>query len=163
MSPRAAWRLESLGLIAVYDYVAGKADWGAAGLPLEGAAGPWVGELARHEVPTCGLDEPLSSVRERVRQSGFETCIVVNEHGVVLGRLGRRALAGEDEAPVEDAMASGPGTVRPDLPVAEAVRRMRERDLSSLLVTRSDGTLIGLVRRGEAAGSDPGSDSTAQP
>lgn len=32
MSPRAAWRLERLGFEPVYDYVAGKVDWMAAGL-----------------------------------------------------------------------------------------------------------------------------------
>ncbi len=146
MSPRAAWRLESLGFTAVHDYVAGKADWGAAGLPLEGTAGPWVGALARSEVPTCHLNEPLREVRERVRASGFETCVVVNEHGVVLGRLGRPALRAEDEATVEEAMTAGPGTVRPDLTVATAAKRMRERNLPGLLVTRSDGTLVGLLR-----------------
>ena len=31
MSPRAAWRLEALGFGGVYDYVAGKVDWIAAG------------------------------------------------------------------------------------------------------------------------------------
>ena len=36
MSPRAAWRLESLGFSKVYDYVEGKADWAVAGLPREG-------------------------------------------------------------------------------------------------------------------------------
>ncbi len=36
MSPRAAWRFESLGGTRVYDYVAGKVDWFAAGLPREG-------------------------------------------------------------------------------------------------------------------------------
>jgi hypothetical protein len=30
MSPRAAWRLESIGFGQVYDYAAGKADWGSA-------------------------------------------------------------------------------------------------------------------------------------
>jgi hypothetical protein len=115
MSPRAAARLESLGFTKVYDYVAGKADWGSAGLPLEGAAAPWVGELARSEVPTCRLDEPLRGVRERVRASAFDTCIVVNEHGVVLGRLGRHALRADDGATVEEAMTAGPGTVRPNL------------------------------------------------
>ena len=33
MSPRAAWRLESLGFRNVHDYPAGKSDWMAAGLP----------------------------------------------------------------------------------------------------------------------------------
>ena len=39
MSPRAAWRLESLGFTKVYDYVPGKTDWLAAGLPREGDEG----------------------------------------------------------------------------------------------------------------------------
>src|SRR6266851_66135 len=45
MSPRAAWRLESLGFGEVYDYVAGKLDWMAAGLRTEGtnAAHPRAG------------------------------------------------------------------------------------------------------------------------
>ncbi len=33
MSPRAAARLETLGFDDVYDYVSGKSDWMAAGLP----------------------------------------------------------------------------------------------------------------------------------
>jgi Mg/Co/Ni transporter MgtE len=153
MSPRAAWRFESLGFTAVYDYVAGKADWGAAGLPLEGTAGPWVGSLARSDVPICRLDELLRAVRERVRTSGFGTCVVVNEHEVVLGRLGRQALGADDDATAEERMTAGPGTVRPSLTVAAAARRMRERDLTGLLVTRSDGTLVGFLRR-EDAGSE---------
>src|SRR6266516_46216 len=54
MSPRAAWRLESIGFTQVYDYVAGKADWGSAGLPLEGTRGSEtrVGAHLRHDVPT---------------------------------------------------------------------------------------------------------------
>ena len=38
MSPRAAWRLDSLGFTEVYEYSAGKSDWAAYGLPLEGKA-----------------------------------------------------------------------------------------------------------------------------
>lgn len=57
MSPRAAWRLEGLGFSPVYDYVPGKVDWFAAGLPKEGklAEVPTVGEAARQDVPTCSL------------------------------------------------------------------------------------------------------------
>ena len=36
MSPRAACRLEAFGFRPVYDYVTGKADWLASGLPTEG-------------------------------------------------------------------------------------------------------------------------------
>jgi rhodanese-related sulfurtransferase len=37
MSLRAAWRLEDLGFEKVYDYVPGKADWFANGLPKVGS------------------------------------------------------------------------------------------------------------------------------
>ena len=36
MSPRAVCRLEALGFQQVYDYVPGKVDWLARGLPREG-------------------------------------------------------------------------------------------------------------------------------
>jgi hypothetical protein len=57
MSPRAAWRLEGLGFEMVYDYVPGKADWFASGLPKEGrlALVPTIGDAARREVPTCAV------------------------------------------------------------------------------------------------------------
>ena len=47
MSPRAAWRLETLGFERVYDYVGGKADWLGHALPREGEAAsvPNAGEL----------------------------------------------------------------------------------------------------------------------
>jgi hypothetical protein len=95
MSPRAAWRLEALGFELVYDYVAGKAAWGAAGLPREGRAAsePSSGDAADKHVPTCHLDEDLHQVRERVRTTDWEQCIVVNTQRIVLGRIGRRSLA----------------------------------------------------------------------
>ncbi|MGH2689826.1 MAG: hypothetical protein ACRDKW_13630, partial [Actinomycetota bacterium] len=73
MSPRAAWRLESLGFGDVYDYAAGKLDWLAAGLPSEGmnASRPRAGDVARDDVPTCRLDERLGDVRERTRARGW--------------------------------------------------------------------------------------------
>src|SRR5919197_997398 len=91
MSPRAAWRLESIGFTQVHDYVAGKADWGSAGLPLEGARGSAtrVGAHLRRDVPTCRIDERLRDVTARVRAAGSDTCFVVNEETVVLGLLER--------------------------------------------------------------------------
>ncbi len=83
-----------MGFEQVYEYEDGKRDWGSFGLPREGrvAEQPSAGDLARADVPTCLLTDSLSEVRRRVRESGWETCIVVNDHRVVLGRLGRRAI-----------------------------------------------------------------------
>src|SRR5437764_580639 len=104
MGPRAAWRLESIGFIQVHDYVAGKADWGSFGLPLEGMKGARAGEHVRADVPTCGLEARLQDVRRVVSAAGWDTCIVVNASGVVLGRLGRKALGSEEDVTVEAAM-----------------------------------------------------------
>jgi Mg/Co/Ni transporter MgtE len=152
MSPRAAWRLESIGFTEVHDYVAGKADWGSAGLPLEGTRGSEtrVGAHLRRDVPTCRLDEPLGGVRTRVRAAGSDTCLVVNDENVVLGRLGRAALAGEDDVSVEQAMSAGPSTVRPSLELDRAVERLRRQKLTTLPVTTSDGRLVGLLERDAA-------------
>src|SRR5215210_8575501 len=60
MSPRAACRLETLGFDPsfVFDYVEGKADWLANGLPREGdnADIPYAGDLVDGNPPTCALD-----------------------------------------------------------------------------------------------------------
>lgn len=143
MSPRAAARLETLGFGRVYDYVAGKADWGAAGLPYEPEA-PRVGPLADRDVPTCRLDERLSAIRPRL--GGWDLCVVVDAERRVLGRLGRRALAREDDPTAEEAMTPGPVTIRPHRRVEPILAWMRERKLTAALVTTSDGRLVGVYR-----------------
>src|SRR5215218_4817204 len=98
MSPRAASRLESLGFEQVYDYVAGKADWGSTGLPLEGTNGSETraGAHVLTDVPTCRLEDRLEDVCERLDESGWDTCFVVDERRVVLGRIGRRAIRSKE-------------------------------------------------------------------
>ncbi len=152
MSPRAAWRLVALGFEEVYDYVPGKADWGAAGLPREGtaAATPTAGDVARSDVPTCRLEDDLSDVRRDVTATDWDTCLVVNEAGVLLGRVGRQALQDGRASRIEDAMTEGPGTVRPNAALAPLLDRLRERNLTTVAVTRSDGTLVGAIRLEEA-------------
>src|SRR5438105_3740394 len=98
MSPRAAWRLERLGFTDVHDYVAGKADWLAAGLPTEGPGStrPRPGSLARRDVPTCGPDETVGVVRRRMVDGEWDRCFVINEARVVMGVVDQQALAGDD-------------------------------------------------------------------
>ena len=91
MSARAAARLATLGFTDVHRYTPGKADWAAAGLPVERPddTGPRAGDLARPDTPTCTLDDDLSRVRAFVRNEGWDTCIVLDPSGVVIGRLDR--------------------------------------------------------------------------
>jgi CBS domain-containing protein len=149
VSPRAAWRLERIGFGRVYDYTAGKADWGSFGLPLEGArpSSARVGAYARADVPTCAPTDRLRDICDRVEAAGWDTCFVVNEQRVVLGRLGRSALSGRADVTAEEAMSAGPSTVRPSLELDKAVARMQTQNLTGLPVTRSDGVLVGLLLR----------------
>jgi len=147
MSPRAASRLETLGFEQVYDYVAGKADWGSAGLPLEGADGSEMraGAHVRTDVPTCRPEDSLQTVCEELEESGWDTCFVVDARGVVLGRLGRRAIRDRANVSAEDAMTPGPSTIRPSARLETMVERMQRQNLTNLPVTTSDGRLVGLL------------------
>jgi Mg/Co/Ni transporter MgtE len=140
-----------MGFEQVYDYEAGKRDWGSFGLPREGTATeePSAGQLARRDVPTCRLDDDLREVCERVRAGEWDTCFVVNDENVVLGRLGRRAIKSDDVRTVEEAMTEGPSTVRPSIGASSLLKRMRQRNLRSFPVTTSDGRLVGLVLRAD--------------
>ncbi len=152
MSPRAAWRLERLGFSEVYDYAPSKVAWFAAGLPMEGARAntPTIGEAARRDVPTCSLAEKVGAARERVREAGWDRCVVVGKERVVLGLLREEELDADPEATAEEAMRNGPATFRPDEPVEKMAKRMQDRGASAVLVTTPDGTLVGLLSREDA-------------
>jgi CBS domain-containing protein len=160
MSPRAASRLESLRFEHVYDYVAGKVDWGSFGLPLEGTNGSQTRAVAhmRTAVPTCGPEDRLQEVCDELDASGWDTCFVVDGAGVVLGRLGRRVIGERPDVAAADAMTLGPSTVRPSARLEDLVARMHAQQLTGLPVTRSDGVLLGLLllRDAEAALTDQG-------
>lgn len=146
MSPRAACRLERLGFDA-YDYVGGKADWRAAGLPVAGsmAVAPSAVDLADATVSTCGLDELVSEVLARLPGS-WDVCVVVHD-GVVVGRLRRDRLPELAETRrVEEVMEEGPTTIRADVPIADIGARMRARRVASVLVTTPEGRLLGVLR-----------------
>jgi Mg/Co/Ni transporter MgtE len=152
MSPRAAWRLETLGFGPVYDYAPGKLDWLAAGLPTEGrlAAFPRAGTVAHRDTPTCRMDERVGEVRERTRAAGWDVCVVVNETRVVLGILRGEALDADPDLPVEEAMRSGPSTFRPHVGIHEMAEFMTRHDFANVPVTTSDGRLVGVLLREDA-------------
>lgn len=152
MSPRAAGRLEQIGFTRVYDYTAGIADWKAAGLAVDGHA-PVVQRVAdatRPDVPTCAVDEELASVRTRTFDAGWDECIVVTDQGIVVGRVRDAAWEADDSITIEEAMESGPSTVRPDGLLQNLVDRMAKRPTKLVVVTTPQGFLIGVLLREEA-------------
>jgi Mg/Co/Ni transporter MgtE len=152
MSPRAAWRLEAFGFTEVYDYVDGKVDWMAAGLPTEGtnALKPRAGAVARRNVPVCRLEERLGDVQERVTAAGWNACVVVNDERVVLGLLRQKELGADQDQLIEQVMRPGPSTFRPFVLVEEMAKVMADHNLESSPITTSNGRLVGLLTRDDA-------------
>jgi CBS domain-containing protein len=170
MSPRAAWRLEAAGFGPVYDYVAGKADWLAADLPFEGTA-LLAGMITRRRVAAVTERTPAAEALGQLEAQGFGPVLVRNQAGVVMGAAYRNALASaRGDAETGSVMRFGVSTVRPSEDAAALAHRMGHAEVTRVVVTRSDGTLIGLffaadvpgpggIRRGGTAGA-AGGDAT---
>ncbi len=165
MSARAAWRLESLGFTQVYRYTPGKADWLANGLPIEGkqATVTPVGDVARRDVPTCHLDDKVGDVRTRVQSAGWDTCVVVNARRIVFGLLRQEALQAKSEAMVEQVMELSPRTYRLNVELEKAKTYMDKNKVDSILVTTTDGELVGLVKRQDVERAMAASPQEAEP
>lgn len=138
-----------MGYGPVYRYVAGKADWTAAGWEREGALdeAPFAGDVARRDVPTCGPGDRLAEVRGRVAQAGWDRAVVVGDGRIVLGELSGSHLDADAQLTAELAMDPGPSTFRPSLPIRELRDYMREKNVQNVLVTDGDGVLIGALDR----------------
>ena len=128
----------------------GKADWRAHGLPVDGehADRPTAGSLARDDVITCRLNDPIGPIREQVESSPYGFALVTTEDGILLGRLrGSVMRDAPAETTAEAIMEPGPSTVRADTLASELATRLAERDLRTAIVSTPEGRLIGVVMR----------------
>jgi Mg/Co/Ni transporter MgtE len=141
-----------MGFTKVYDYVHGKQDWLASGLPAEGRLAEIenAGTVARWDVPTATLDERVGDVRDRVGESDLDTAIAINEERIVQGILRPKHLDGDRDRSVEEAMSPGPSTFRPHVLIHEMAHFFTEHDLPSAPVTTGDGRLVGLLTKEDA-------------
>ena len=149
MSPRAAARLETLGFQRVFDYKGGKSDWLAFGYLVErGESVPTAADAIIPDAPTCGLDTPVTAIRERMATGGWSWAVVIDERRIVLGRIRREDVdSAEGDATADSVMEEGPSTYRPSVPCAELVERMKSRGFELALITDPDGRWLGLTSR----------------
>jgi rhodanese-related sulfurtransferase len=145
MSPRAAWRLERLGFGPVYDYAAGKVDWMAAGLPTVRAdtSERRALDATDRDPPTCRPDDPVADIASQYDRP----VVVVNERGIVLGRLTPGRVDSASPSTVEEVMEAGPATVRAHEPLTPLLERMARRRVKEIIVTTPEGELLGVLRR----------------
>jgi CBS domain-containing protein len=119
-------------------------DWLSADLRFEGTA-QLAGMFTRRDVATAGEDTPAAEALRRLEAQGFGPVLVLNEAEVVMGAAYRDQLrAAPGQAEVGQVMRFGVSTVRPSEDAAALAHRMGHAEVTRVVVTRSDGTLIGL-------------------
>jgi CBS domain-containing protein len=119
-------------------------DWLAADLPFEGTA-QLAGMFTRRGVATTEEDTAAAEALRLLEAQGFGPVVVLNEAGVVMGAAYRdRLQAAAGDAEVGSVMRFGVSTVRPSEDAAALAHRMGDRGVSRAVVTRSNGTLVGL-------------------
>jgi CBS domain-containing protein len=136
----------------VFDYVTGKMDWLASGLPIEGKQAHVlrVKDCVRRDIPICRLNDRLGDARHRLQTVDQDGCTVLNDAGVVLGYLGRGVFNAAPETTAAQIMEAGPSTIRPHVPLAEITEYLRKRGIERILVTTADGRLLGMLHRRDA-------------
>jgi CBS-domain-containing membrane protein len=128
-----------------------KVDWMARGLPMEGdkAGEPRAIDIARMDVVTCGLEDSIRAVHDRVETSPYGFALVLGPGGAVLGRLGKAGLGHAPDAQAQDVMEPGPSTTRPDIPPEKLLAKLEKTDLTIAILTDPEGLLLGIVRRAD--------------
>ena len=133
------------------EYVPGKQAWFEENQPREGKAldETWIGDVAGSDVPTCSLKETIGDIRRRTGE--WDTCVVVDSAGVVLGLLRKKELDADPQVTAEQVMRLGPKTFRPNVTLQELLKSMRDHEIqTNSLVTTAEGRLLGVISRADA-------------
>ena len=100
--------------------------------------------------PDCPLDAAPGEVLRAIADSAYGYALVLSPGGVVLGRVRKSALQTlGDGDPIDTVLGPRPQTIRPHLTQRKLEERFEAYGFQTLVVTRPDGTLIGVVRRDE--------------
>lgn len=131
---------------------AGPAGIGYAPRKARGGAtmrGDTVRDWMCRGVFACRPDTPAGEVARAMEARDVSALVVVDDLGAAVGVISRTDLAsvaspdrhaqGWEALRARDLMSSPVVTVRPETPVAEAARLMREREIHRVIVTAADG------------------------
>ncbi|MCH8090315.1 MAG: CBS domain-containing protein [Chloroflexi bacterium] len=118
-------------------------------MPREGKATRVI-DIVRRDISTCALNDRLGDINEKVSSAGKNVCVVLNDEQIVLGRVRGKAFDGDPDTKVEDAMRSGPATIRPDVFLHDIGPRMHDRRVGSYIVTTALGRFVGILYRDDA-------------
>ncbi|MFG0317781.1 MAG: HPP family protein [Planctomycetota bacterium JB042] len=118
-----------------------------------------VRQLMSPSVRSLPVDGPVGEAFRLLRESGVRALPVVDEAGEVVGLLDERnvhELLGDRRLVVDlrvgEIMTAGVESVAPDLPLAHAIRSLREQRVGALPVV-DGGRLVGLLSSEQMVGA----------
>lgn len=122
---------------------------------------PRISEMMTDRLVTVGPDDPVTAAAAAMREHDIGD-VLVTEDRVVRGVITDRDVAvrvvasGLDPAStaVRDVASGQVVSVRPDEPVASAVKKMREHAVRRLPVVDDDGRAVGMITIGDLASYD---------
>jgi CBS domain-containing protein len=101
--------------------------------------------FTRRGVATTGERTPAAEALRLLEAQGFGPVLVLNQAGVVMGAAYLdRLQAAPGDVEVGTVMRFGVSTVRPSEDAAALAHRMGHAEVTRVVVTRADGTPIGL-------------------
>ena len=142
-----------MGFTAVYDYLPGKVDWLAHGLPVEGdrPEAPIAGRVMRGDAVLCRPTDRVADVREPVERSPYPFALVTSEDRTLLGRVPRSALDPASDRVMWDVAEPGPKTFRPHVSAEKVAGVLAEKGLRWAIVTTPEGRVLGVASREDLA------------
>jgi magnesium transporter len=113
----------------------------------EGSVGRLMEEPLAVYRPEATVGQVIESLRELVRQALITYIFVTDERGRLVGVLAFRDLlfAGRDQR-LEEVMLRDPFSLRPRMPLVDAMRTVVTRHYPAYPVTDEGGVLVGMVR-----------------
>ena len=107
-----------------------------------------VRDVMTRRVVTATTDMPVAQVARLLAVHRVKALPIVDDERRVLGIVARADLAGAGDT-AGAVMTSRPFTVPADAPLSVAATKMRHSNVGRLLVTDSDGRLLGVVARSD--------------
>ena len=138
-----------LGFTEVYDYVPGKVDWLAHGLPVEGERpeAPIAGRAMRDDVVLCRPGDLVGHVLELIERSPYPFALVLSDDRTLLGRAPASALDPASDRPVWDVAEPGPKTFRPHAAAEKVAGVLIDKELRWAIITTPEGRFLGVASR----------------
>jgi CBS domain-containing protein len=101
-----------------------------------------------HEAVTCGVDEDIQAVAQRIISKSVNHVVVTNKSGEIKGMVTSwdvtRAVA-EGKTELVDIITKKVFTTRPEESLEEASRKMAQHHISALPVVDHDKKVVGLI------------------